>query len=421
VIPVRLGEIAALRLGRLDGGEPEETIVAIGSDSRLAGPGHLFVALNSGVDFVSDARARGACTLVPDDQLRALAALASLVRSRSTARVVAIVGSAGKTSTKDILAALCSAAVPTIAAEASLNNEIGLPLTVLRLEPETEVLVVEMGMRGLGQVAELCEIARPGLALVTHIGPEHLELVGTVEDVARANAEAIEALPPGGVAVVPDGVAELEPHLRRQDIEIVRFDPALVERRDDGRWRFPLASGTLELELPFGQRHMAANALAALTAYEALGLPLELAQEGASRIELSRWRGEALPLPGGGLVVNDAYNANPASMRAALADLVERAEGRRPVAILGGMAELGPSAEAHHREIRELARSLGVEVIAVGELGRLYGAERWAADADAAVAEARALVRPGDAVLVKGSRAVGLEGIPGRLANIAGE
>ena len=194
-------------------------------------PGELFVALNTGIEYVDEALARGAATLVPDDQEAALAALASLVRSKSDARVVAIVGSAGKTSTKDILGALCAPHAATLWPEKSLNNEIGLPLTVCRLEPETEILVTEMGMRGLGQVAALCAIARPDIAVVSHIGPEHLELVGSVERVAEANAEAIAALPPGGTAVVPASSAELEPFLSRDDIELRRFDPGDVELR----------------------------------------------------------------------------------------------------------------------------------------------------------------------------------------------
>ena len=170
------------------------------------------MAINSGVRFVDDALERGASALVPDEQHAALAALASLVRSRSEAQVVAVVGSVGKTSTKDALGALSAAVTPTVYAEASQNNEIGLPLTVLRLEPETRVLVTEMGMRGAGQVAELCSIARPRVVVVTAIGPEHLELVGTVEDVAAANAEAIAALPPGGVAIVPAGTHPSSSH-----------------------------------------------------------------------------------------------------------------------------------------------------------------------------------------------------------------
>ena len=420
MIPVPFAEIEALALGRLDGAPPGGLVTRIHADSRTARPGDLFVALNTGVRYVGDATARGAAALVPDDQHAALAALAGLVRARSDARVVAVVGSTGKTSTKDVLGALCAAVTPTVYAEASQNNEIGLPLTVCRLEPDTQVLVAELGMRGLGQVAELCAVARPHVALVTAVGPEHLELVGTVENVARANAEAIEALPAGGVAVVPAGEALLEPYLRRPDLDVRRFDPAAVGRAGDG-WRFPVGGNEVVLRLPFASRHMVANTLAALTAYDALGLPLERAQEGADGIRLSPWRGEELPLPGGGFVVNDAYNANPASVRAALADLAERADGRRRLAFLGGMAELGDAAPGYHRELGALACELGIEVVAVGDLARLYGAGRWVADAEEAVALARELVRPGDAVLVKASRAIGLEGIPGRLANIAGE
>ncbi|HWQ22737.1 MAG TPA: UDP-N-acetylmuramoyl-tripeptide--D-alanyl-D-alanine ligase [Gaiellaceae bacterium] len=418
MIPVPWEEIAALRLGRLEGGRPGDLVTGVRADSREVGPGDLFVALNTGVAYVEDARARGAATLVPDDQEAALAALAGLVRARSRARVVAVVGSAGKTTTKDILGALCAPHAPTIWAEASLNNELGLPLTVLRLEPETEILVVEMGMRGLGQIAALCAIARPELALVPHIGPEHLELVGSVERAAEANAEAIAALPPGGVAVVPAQARVLEPYLRRDDLVYRRFDAAEVER-DGDRWRFRVDGAVVELELPFTQRHLAVNTLAALHAYAALGLPLERAAAGVPGIRLSPWRGEELLLPGGGLVVNDAYNANPDSMRAALEHLAARAQGRRRIAILGEMAELGEASEHYHREIAELAAALDVLVLGVGEGARAYGPAVWAADAEEALEVARSLLRPGDAVLVKASRAVGLEGIAERIANIA--
>lgn len=422
MIPLQLEEIARLELGRLVPGASDGEITRVHDDSRVARPGDLFVAVNSGVSFVGDANAKGAATLVPDDQHAALAALASLVRSRSQARVVAIVGSVGKTSTKDILAALCGAVAPTLAAEASKNNEIGLPLTVLRLEPDTRILVTEMGMRGLGQIAELCAIARPDLALVTHVGPEHLELVGSVENVARANAEAVDALPPGGVAVVPANVPELEPLLVRNDVDVRRFDPADVQPEGAG-WRFRMDRQELVLQLPFRQRHMAENTLAALTAYEALGLPLERAQEGAAQIMLSRWRGEEHELPGGGFVVNDAYNANPASMRAALLDFSERAGGRRRVAILGEMAELGEHADSYHREIGDLLARLGVEVVvAVGAGARLYlepgvAHMRWLERPEGF----EDLLQPGDAVLVKASRSVGLEGVPARIANFARE
>ncbi len=360
---------------------------------------------------------------MPENQHASLASLASLVRSRSDAQVVAVVGSTGKTSTKDALGALCAAVTPTVAAEASQNNEIGLPLTVCRLEPETRVLVTEIGMRGRGQIAELCRVARPHLALVSAVGPEHLELVGTVEDAVQANAEAIEALPAGGIAVVPGGEPLLEPHLRRDDVDVRRFDRESVQR-DPAGWRFRVGGEDVVLELPFHARHMAENVLAALTAYDALGLPLDRAQEGAREIRLSPWRGEVTELPGGGVVVNDAYNANPTSMRAAILDLADIADGRRRVAILGEMAELGDAATRYHAEVGRLLAELGVEVVvAVGDGARAYlgggvAEEHWIAEV-ASLDEVAGVFVPGDAVLVKGSRAVGLEGVPSHIANLA--
>ena len=432
MIPLAWEEIAALRLGRLQGAPPGAVVQRVHADSRLARPGDLFVALNTGVRYVEEALARGAATLVPDDQHAALAALARLVRARSSARVVAVVGSVGKTTTKDALGALCAAVVPTVSADASQNNEIGLPLTVLRLEPETQVLVTEMGMRGLGQIAELCSVAQPHLAVVTAIGPEHLELVGTVADVARANAEAIGALPAGGTAVVPEDAPELEPYLRRGDLDIRRFAlrdvracvPGTQARAPAARWRFRVGDQEVELDLPFTQRHLAVNVLAALTAYDALGLPLARAADATARIRLSRWRGEVTELADGGFVVNDAYNANPLSMRAALLDLVERAGMRRRVAILGEMAELGAESARYHAEIGALLAGLPLDVlVAVGEAARAYlepgvAEMHWIPDA-ASFAEVAGVVGPGDAVLVKASRAVGLEGIPAQIEKIA--
>jgi len=418
VIPLAWTDVAELRLGRLEGGAQGRFITAIKADSREVGPGDLFVALNAGVRYLEEAHGRGAATLLPDDQEVALASLASLVRSKSDARVVAVVGSAGKTTTKDILGALCAPHAPTIWAEKSLNNEIGLPLTVCRLEPDTRILVTEMGMRGLGQVAALCAIARPEIVVIPHIGPEHLELLGTVERVAQANAEAIASLPPGGTAIVPQRAAVLAPYLGRDDVTVRRFDPNEVER-GAGATRFSIEGQIVELELPFSQRHHTVNALAALHAYAALGLPLDRVSEGADAIRLSPWRGEEVELPGGGAVINDAYNANPDSMRAALEHLAERAGDRRRVAILGEMAELGPESNRYHHEIGELAASLGVEVLGVGEPARAYGPAIWVPGAEAAIEAARTTVQPGDVVLVKASRAVGLEGIATEITNFA--
>ena len=408
MIPLRLDELPAL--GEL--GARAETITGVQVDSRRVEPGDLFVAVGRGGDFREDALARGAAaTLVPERPFEALAVLGSLVRERSGARVVGITGSTGKTSTKDILAALCATAARTVAAEASYNNEIGVPLTLCRLEPDTEVCVLELAMRGFGQIAELCEIARPHVGVVTNVGPVHLELVGSLEGVLRAKGELVEALPPGGTAIVP-----VEFPVEREDVEVVRLGEPEARREGDRT----VVGG---VSFNFTARHQAANAAAALAALDALGL------ERPTRVdaEWSRWRGEELPLPGGGLLINDAYNANPVSMRAALEHLAETAGGRRRVAILGEMAELGPGAPTFHAELGREVAGHGVDVLlAVGELAQAYVDEaagvpvrRWAPDADAAAEAAPELVRPGDCVLVKASRAVGLERVAEALAAVS--
>jgi len=408
VIPFSLDEIAALCPGRLDTAPWADEVTGVQIDSRLIDEGDLFFAVGDGADYTRHAFARGAAaTLVPEDAFSELAALGSAVRARSTARVVGITGSTGKTSTKDILAAFCRPHARTVAAEGGHNNEIGLPLTLTRIEPDTEIVICELGMRGLGQIAELCAVARPDLGVITSIGPVHLELLGTVERVAEAKAEVVASLPAGGIAVVLDDPL-LEPFLGRDDIEIHRFGPGNVEsfERIDGGCRvaFAIDGEKLELEFPFTARHQAQNAVAALFAVHALGLPF---REGRVDVELSRWRGEESPLPGGGLLINDAYNANPASMRAALEHLAEH-EGRK-VAVLGEMAELGPTASEYHADVGQLVQTLGIDaVLGVGDLARDYGGE-LARDAAEAVEKVKEIVQLGDVVLVKGSRAVGLE------------
>ena len=407
-LPVRALE----GLGRLEPTAEEVTGVQI--DSRRIGPGDLFVAVRSGVAYLEEARKAGAAaTLVPDDDFVAMAAIGRAVRDRSSADVVGITGSTGKTSTKDILAALVRPHRRTVAAEASYNAELGVPLTLARLEADTEVLIAELAMRGFGQIRDLCEIARPTLGAITAVGPVHLEFVGDVAGVARAKAELLDALPPGATAVVPSGVRELEPYLR-DDLKTIRVgEDARLRSWTDGRLEAEVQGEPVSLELPFHERHQAENALVALAVYAALGLPLAKAHEGASRIELSGLRGEEIALANGGVLINDCWNANPASMRAALAELAKRNGGRR-IAVVGGMAELGPDGSRYHREIGELLVPLD-HVIAVGELARAYGTGDWVPDADRAARRLAELLQPGDVVLVKGSRSVGLERVAQKL------
>ena len=393
-------------LGRVD--TRADTITGVQVDSRRITPGDLFLAVGRGSEFVNDALARGAAaTLVPRDAFAALARIAGAVRERSAARVVAITGSMGKTSTKDILAALSSPSARTIAAEASFNNEIGVPLTLCRLDADTEVCILELAMRGFGQIAELAEIARPQIGVVTNVGPVHLELVDSLEGVARAKGELIAALPAGGTAIVPEDFP-----ISRDDLEVVRIG-APEATRVDGR---TVVGG---VSFNFTAQHQVQNAATALATLDALELPRPESVD----VEFARWRGEEQELPGGGLLINDAYNANPVSMRAALAYLAERAGDRRRVAILGDMAELGRTGPEYHREVGAAASELGVDaLLAVGDLSRGYlegGVPgRWVANVHDALREVDELVRPGDAVLVKASRAVGLEAVAAALTQI---
>ena len=321
MIPVELGVIEPL--GRLIARPWAEAVTGVQIDSRRIAEGDLFVAVSSGSDFVEHALARGAsAALVAEDANAALAHIAAVVRARSHARVVAITGSTGKTSTKDILFAMCARHVRTIANEGNYNNELGVPLTLCRLEPDTELCITELGMRGLGQIAILAALVQPDIGVITNVGPVHLELVETIENVARAKAELIDELRPGATVVVPDEPL-LEPYLgRRGDLHVERVSP----------------SSKLPFTTNYSAEHQLANTRTALATVEALGLPLPDAE---LHVEFSKLREEERPLPGGGLLLNDCYNANPVSMRAALMHLDARAGAHRRLAVLGEMAELG--------------------------------------------------------------------------------
>ena len=395
---------------------PGPTRVVI--DSRSASAGDLFAGLrgerHDGGRFAADALAAGAwgvlvgeehrevrgpgAVLVAPDPLAALQRLASAWRHELGCPVIAITGSTGKTSTKDILRGMLAPQRSVVATDENRNNELGLPLTILGAPEDTDVLVLEMGMRGAGQIAELAAIAQADVGVIVSVGPVHLELLGSVEAIAAAKAELCAALPAHGVAVVPAGERLLEPHL---DIaaRVVTFGPGGdVAALPDG------------LDLPLSSAHMRTNALAALAAARAIGVE----PTGRVEVSLSRLRGERIDVGRDIVVIDDCYNANPMSMQAALDDLAETAHGRR-VAVLGNMLELGPDERRFHAELGAQARAAGVELlVTVGSraahAGASYGGpvQAVATAADAAALLPR-LVEPGDTVLVKASRGVGLE------------
>jgi UDP-N-acetylmuramoyl-tripeptide--D-alanyl-D-alanine ligase len=416
-------------------GGPERVTI----DSRDAGPGALFVGLpgisRDGGAFAPEALTAGAwgvlttpghaeraaaaaagAVLVAADPLTALQSLATSWRRVLAAQVIGVTGSTGKTSTKDLLLALLAPHRRTVASRANFNTEIGLPLEILAAPPGTEVLVLEMGMRGTGQIAELAAISEPDVAVIVSVGPVHLQLLGTIEAVAAAKAELIAALAPGGVAIVPVGERRLDAHVRA-DLQTVTFgdggDVRLVSA-DGARLVIDAQGEQIVLEAPFAQAHLRSNLLAAVAAAMAVGVR----PAGRVQLVLSAGRGQRIALPSGITVIDDCYNANPMSMRAALNDLADaatRASGGRRVAVLGDMLELGPDEREYHAELGRVAQTAHVDVlVTVGPLAAAI-AERFDGEAHpvANAAEAAVIVpelmHAGDLVLVKGSRGVGLE------------
>ncbi len=406
-------------------------------DSREAGPGTLFVGLlgerADGGSFAAAALAAGAwgvlvadahadaaaadapapaAVLAAEDPLRALQALARAWRRELACPVIGVTGSTGKTSTKDILAALLAPHLRTVASRENFNTEIGLPLELLRAPAGTEALVLEMGMRGPGQIAELAAIAEPDVGLIINVGPVHLELLGSLAAIAAAKAELIAALPPGGTAVIPAREPLLDGH-RRADLSTVTFGPGgdvqLVSREGE-RLTIDAAGERIELEVAFPQAHLRTNLLAALAAALAIGVR----PEGHVEVDFSSHRGRRHRLASGVTVIDDCYNANPMSMRAALDDLAATAGDGRRVAVLGDMLELGPRERAFHAEIGAHAADSAVDLlVAVGPLAAAmvpaYGGEALALpDAESAARSLPALLEAGDTVLVKGSYGVGL-------------
>ena len=398
----------------LDGGEFAAAALAAGAWGAVVAPSRAGELAQGGGD---------GWVLSAADPLRALHGVAREWRRAIGCRVVGITGSTGKTSVKDICRALLPFRVH--ASPENYNTDVGLPLAILSAPeaPETEVLVLEMAMRGMGQIAELCEIAEPDVGAITNVGPVHLELLGTLEAITEAKAELLQGLRERGRAVVPAEAEALEPHLHDRLLTIA-FGPggdvfALSSRVEDTATVALVGTphGVQEYRFPFTEAYNLANALAAVAIGVALDASLADMAARAPGIVFSRLRGELLELRDGVVILNDCYNANPISMRAALEHLAARDAPGRRVAVLGEMAELGPDGPGYHREIGAHARELGVgPIVGVGDLARHYAPDEWVPDARAAVPAVHALLEPQDAVLVKGSRSVGLELVSDELA-----
>jgi UDP-N-acetylmuramoyl-tripeptide--D-alanyl-D-alanine ligase len=407
---VELGDLFfGLPGARANGGEFAAAAIEAGAWGAVVEPAHA-AGLSGGWVFVTPA------------PLAALQELARAWRRALGARVVGVTGSVGKTSVKDISRALLPGRVH--ANRENLNTEIGLPLTVLEAPGDTDVLVLEMAMRGAGQIAELAAIGEPEIAVITNVGPVHVELLGSVEAIAAAKAEILAALPEHGTAIAPVDAGELEPHLGGAP-RLIRFGPGgdvdATEVKVEGGVTEALIetpAGRQLFHLPFAEAHNLQNALAAVAVGLALDAPLAEMADRAANIGFSRFRGERLEMGDGIVLVNDCYNANPVSMRAALSHLAS-IEGGRRIAVLGEMAELGAGASEYHREVGARARYEGVDLlIGVGEPARDYGPDELVGLPEEAAELLAAQLEPGDAILVKGSRSAGLEAVAGALAEL---
>jgi UDP-N-acetylmuramoyl-tripeptide--D-alanyl-D-alanine ligase len=440
-----LAEIAAAVDGSLVAADPATVVTGpVEFDSRKIEPGGLFLAFSGanvdGHDFVAAAITAGAVAAlgtkaipgVPmikvDDTLAATGRLARAVLDKlPSLTVVGLTGSSGKTSTKDMIAALVARLGPTVASAGSLNNELGLPYTVLTATEQTRFLVLEMGSRGIGHLHYLCEIAPPAVAAVLNVGVAHIGEFGSVEAIALAKGELVEALPPDGVAVLNADDERVRAMASRTTARVVlagraadaQVRAADVRLDDRGRASFTLVTpvGTAPVRLPLTGAHQVSNALIAAAIGLQLGLPLADLVAGLHELRLvSTRRMDVFDRPDGVTVIDDSYNANPASMEAALRALVTLGARRRTVAVLGYLAELGSHERAGHEQVGRLAAQLGVDrLVVVGELAAPthHGAQAcvdWGgeselvADQAAAVEWLRAHLQRDDVVLVKGSR-----------------
>jgi len=458
-LKLTVGDVALATGGQLLSGTGEERIGGVAIDSRRVKPGDLFVALKGertdGHRFVAEAIARGAAAVLVErkvsapvtaallqvsDCQEALLDLAAWYRRRFPAVAVAVTGSTGKTTTKEMVAAALGQSFAVHKSRGNYNTEIGIPLTIFDLRPEHEIAVLEMGMRGRGQIRRLAQVVAPRVGVITNIGLTHLELLGTVDNIARAKWELVEALPPEGIAVL-NGDDERLRHLSRNFKGRVffyglgtenDFRAVAIETYKDGSLSFTACTpdGEGKIKLPLPGRHNVVNALAALAVGAAFGMSLEDMARGLAGMKPAAMRLNIVKNRTGVTIINDTYNANPTSMEGALLTLMELKGEGRAVAVLGDMLELGPAAREAHWELGERAARLGIDfLVTLGEWREtvLAGARQGGLPAgrgrafpgrEEAAAFLKEWLQPGDIVLVKASRGLQLEHI---VAELLGE
>ena len=454
---VELADILAWTGGSLVAGPERSVAAGVVTDSRAVSRGDCFVALVGerfdGHHFVGEAVGRGAAVVVyaparfdpasldraglaneasfvaVEDTKKAFQGIGRGYRLRFSIPVVGITGSNGKTTTKEMTKAVLAGLGEVVATEKNFNNEIGLPMTLLRIEGRHKAAVVEMGMRAAGEIAELASIALPTAGIVTNVGPVHVEFFGSVDEVAREKGALIRSLPEGGVAILNGDDPRVRAMAQETCARVVTYGiegPADVraeeiETRGLAGVEFTLAwpGGKRRVRLGLPGRHHVYNAAAAAAAGYALGVDVDFAARALESVRPASMRTEVVRLGSGIVLIDDAYNSSPLSSKAAL-EVLGDVEGKRKVAVLGDMRELGAYAGEAHRELGRRAARAGVEaLIAVGEHARVVARAAKeenvgldavvCADAGEAAAAARCVVRPGDVVLVKGSRGVRLE------------
>lgn len=391
-------------------------IKGVSTDSRTIHPGELFIPLRGknfdGARFIPEALKKGALVLEVKNGLKALQALAAYHRNKFKIPIIGVTGSVGKTTTKDMIASILAQKMPTLKNEENFNNEIGVPLTLLKLTKKHRVAVIEMGMQGLGEIELLAKMVRPRIAVITNIGESHLAFLKTKKNIARAKSEIFKYLTPKDCAIINQDDEFFE-HLRakaqRRKAKVMTF--GIIDKAN-------IAPNDLEgIILPLPGEHNIYNALAAIAVAQRLNFKKALIKKGLEKFRPSSKRMEIINRPDGVKIINDTYNASPTSMAAAL-KVLAGIEGRK-IALLGDMLELGQSAETFHKKTGKLARKLGIDIlISVGIFSKAMQADYHCARNSPAIKLIKSMLRPGDVLLVKASRGRRLEEVVEAIRNI---